>query len=155
MSDEAPAGPKKKILIVDDQPEVCSLVQKVLARVGYEVLTAWTGEDAIELIKKTPVDLVIVDKNLPRMHGGEVIVQARRLLPQVAVILITAFPEPFSLPPERLDGYLAKPFKSLKTIEEAVASALESSEAARRRFELRDRLNQVVAELKPGAKKRI
>ena len=145
----------KRILIVDDQPEVCSLVQKVLERAGYEVLTAWTGEDALELMKQQPVDLLIVDKNLPRMHGGEVIVHARKLLPQVAVILITAFPEPFSLPPERLDGYLAKPFKSLKAIEEAVAQAIENGEAARRRFELRDRLNQVVAELKPGTKKRI
>jgi CheY-like chemotaxis protein len=145
----------KRILIVDDQPEVCSLVQKVLQRVNYEVLTAWTGEDAVELMKKEPIDLLIVDKNLPRMHGGEVIIHARKLQPNIAVILITAFPEPFSLPPERLDGYLAKPFKNLKAIEEAVVSALESSEAARRRFELRDRLNQVVAELKPGAKKRV
>lgn len=152
MSD---ASAKRRILVVDDQPEVCSLVQKVLQRGNYEVLTAWSGEDAVALLRKQPVDLIIVDKNLPRMHGGEVIVQARKLQPNIAVILITAFPEPFSLPPERLDGYLAKPFKSLKTIEEAVAAALESSEAARRRFELRDRLNQVVATLQPGAKKRI
>lgn len=145
----------KRILVVDDQPEVCSLVRKVLERLSYEVLTAFTGEDALEVMKKEQIDLLIVDKNLPRMHGGEVIIHARKLQPNVAVILITAFPEPFSLPPERLDGYLAKPFKSLKTIEEAVAAALESSEAARRRFELRDRLNQVVAELKPGAKKRL
>lgn len=148
------AGPKK-VLVVDDAPEVCSLVGKVLTRAGYQVTSAPSGEDALELIRRQPVDLIIVDKNLPRMHGGEVIVQARKLLPQVAVILITAFPEPFSLPPERLDGYLAKPFKSLKTIEEAVVQALESSEAARRRFELRDRLTQVVAELTPGAKRRI
>jgi len=99
--------------------------------------------------------VIIVDKNLPRMHGGEVIVHARKKLPKVAVILMTAFPEPFSLPPERLDGYLAKPFKSLKSIDEAVAAALESSEAARGRFELRDRLSQVVAELKPGPKKHV
>ncbi len=145
----------KRILIVDDQPEVCSLVRKVLERLSYEVLTAFSGEEAVDLMKNETVDLLIVDKNLPRMHGGEVIVHARKLQPNVAVILITAFPEPFSLPPERLDGYLAKPFKSLKTIEEAVSAALESSEAARRRFELRDRLNQVVAELKPGAKKRL
>ena len=146
---------RKRILIVDDQPEVCTLVEKVLERVGYDVLTAWSGEDAVELLRKQHVDLIIVDKNLPRMHGGEVIIQARKLLPAVAVILITAFPEPFALPPERLDGYLAKPFKSLKAIEEAVAQALESSEAARRRFELRDRLNQVVATLQTGAKKRL
>ena len=152
---DVPAKPKR-ILVVDDQPEVCSLLKKVLERSSYEVVTAWTGEAAIELMRGgVQIDVMIVDKNLPRMHGGEVIVQARKLQPTVAVILITAFPEPFSLPPERLDGYLAKPFKNLKAIEEAVAQALESSEAARRRFELRDRLTQVVQTLQPGAKKRI
>src|SRR4051812_10703379 len=146
----------KRILVVDDEPEVCNLVKKVLERGGrYLVFTAATGEDGLALLAREPIDLMIVDKNLPRMHGGEVIVHARKKLPQLAVILITAFPEPFSLPPERLDGYLAKPFKSLKAIEEAVTAALESSDAAKRRFELRDRFNQGVAELKPGVKKRI
>jgi CheY-like chemotaxis protein len=145
----------RRILVVDDAPEVLDLLKKVLGRAGYEVETAGTGEEGLERLAQHPVDLIIVDKNLPRMHGGEVITQARRILPQVAVILITAFPEPFSLPPERLDGYLAKPFKSLKAIEEAVSAALESSLAAKRRWELRDRLNQVVAELRPGTKKRL
>jgi CheY-like chemotaxis protein len=147
-------GPRR-ILVIDDEPEVCSLLRKVLERGGYQVQTSGTGEEGLELLAKEPVDLIIVDKNLPRMHGGEVIVQARKKQPEVAVILITAFPEPFSLPPERLDGYLAKPFKSLKAIEEAVAQAIESSEAAHRRHVLRDKLNQVVSELTPGAKRRV
>ncbi len=145
---------KARILVVDDQPEVLELVKKVLVRAGYEIETAGTGEDALELLKQRPADLLMVDKNLPHMHGGEVIIEARRLLPHLAVILITAHPEPFSMPPERLDGYLAKPFKSLKAIEDAVVAALESSQAAKRRWELRDKLTQVVADLKPGAKKR-
>ena len=144
----------RRVLVVDDEPAVNDLVSKVLVRAGYTVRTCETGEDALEQLRREPAELIIVDKNLPRMHGGEVIIHARKMLPHVAVILITAFPEPFALPPERLDGYLAKPFKSLKAIEEAAAQALDSSEAARRRFELRDRLNQVVAELTPGAKKR-
>jgi CheY-like chemotaxis protein len=144
-----------KILVIDDQVEVCELLRKVLARSGHQVVTAGSGEEGLELLENDPVDLLIVDKNLPRMHGGEVIVRARKLLPQIAVILITAFPEPFSLPPERLDGYLAKPFKSLKSIEEAVGAALEASSAARRRLELRGRLSQAVADLAPRAKKRI
>src|SRR5205814_9162177 len=114
----------KRILVIDDQPEVCSLLKKVLEREGrYQVVTAFTGEDGLAALAKEPIDLMIVDKNLPRMHGGEVIVHARKKLPQLAVILITAFPEPFSLPPERLDGYLAKPFKNLKAIEDAVPAA--------------------------------
>ncbi|MBK7860836.1 MAG: response regulator [Archangiaceae bacterium] len=148
-------GEAKRILVIDDEPEVCSLLRKVLERAGYQVHTCGTGEDGLLQLAKQPVDLMVVDKNLPRMHGGEVIVQARKRCPELAVILITAFPEPFSLPPERLDGYLAKPFKSLKHIEEAVAAALEASEAAHRRHVLRDRLNQVVADLKPGNKKRL
>jgi CheY-like chemotaxis protein len=145
---------QKRILVIDDEATVCELLVKVLSRAGYQVDTAGTGEDGLLLMQRHSFDLAIVDKNLPRMHGGEVIVQARRLQPHVAVILITAFPEPFSLPPERLDGYLAKPFKSLKAVEEAVAAAIEASGAARRRLELRSRLTQVVAELKPGAKRR-
>ena len=144
----------KRILVIDDDVEINELVAKVLVRAGYEVRAATTGEDGLVMLNTFPADLLIVDKNLPRMHGGEVIVQARRRFPFVAVILITAFPEPFALGPERLNGYLAKPFKSLKAIEEAVIAALDSAEDLRRREELKVRLSQVVAELTPGPKKR-
>ncbi len=144
----------KRVLVIDDDVEINELVAKVLVRAGYEVRTAATGEDGLVVLDTFTADLIIVDKNLPRMHGGEVIVEARRRFPSLAVILITAFPEPFALGPERLNGYLAKPFKSLKAIEEAVLAALDSAEELRRREELKVRLSQVVAELTPGAKKR-
>jgi two-component system NtrC family response regulator len=144
----------KRVLVIDDDAEINELVAKVLVRAGYEVRTADTGEDGLVVLDTFAADLMIVDKNLPRMHGGEVIVQARRRFPFVAVILITAFPEPFAMGPERLNGYLAKPFKSLKAIEDAVIAALDSAEDLRRREELKVRLSQVVAELTPGAKKR-
>ena len=144
----------KRVLVIDDEPQIIELLSKVLVRAGYQVRTAATGEDGLALLEQFPADLLIVDKNLPRMHGGEVIVQARRRDPFLAVILITAFPEPFALGPERLNGYLGKPFKSLKAIEDAVVAALDSAEELRRRDELKSRLSQVVAELTPGAKKR-
>lgn len=144
----------KRILVIDDDLEINELVGKVLVRAGYQVKTATNGEDGLALLSEFPADLLIVDKNLPRMHGAEVIREARIRMPFVAVILITAFPEPFSLGQERLNGYLGKPFKSLKAIEDAVAQALDSADEIRRREELRTRLSQVVAELTPGAKKR-
>ena len=144
----------KRILVIDDDIEINELVAKVLVRAGYDVRTTTTGEDGLAILDTFTADLMIVDKHLPRMHGGEVIVQARRRFPGVAVILITAFPEPFAMGPERLNGYLAKPFKSLKAIEEAVLAALDSAEDLRKREELRVRLSQVVAELTPGPKKR-
>lgn len=144
----------KKILVIDDDVEINQLVAKVLLRAGHDVRTAATGEEGLLLLEAFAADLMIVDKNLPGMHGGEVIARARRRFPFVAVILITAFPEPFAMGPERLNGYLAKPFKSLKAIEEAVVAALDSAEDLRRREELKIRLSQVVAELTPGPKKR-
>ena len=144
----------KRILVIDDDLEINELVGKVLVRAGYQVKTATNGEDGLALLNEFPADLMIVDKNLPRMHGAEVIREARIRMPFVAIILITAFPEPFSLGQERLNGYLGKPFKSLKAIEEAVAQALDSADEIRRREELKTRLSQVVAELTPGAKKR-
>ena len=147
-------APAKRILVIDDDVEINDLVGKVLVRAGYQVKTANNGEDGLVVLDEFQPDLLIVDKNLPRMHGAEVIREARKRMPFVSVILITAFPEPFSLGQERLNGYLGKPFKSLKAIEDAVTQALDSAEDIRRREELKTRLSQVVAELTPGAKKR-
>ena len=142
-----------KILVIDDEPEVLELVAKVLVRAGHEVDLAPDGEQGLERLPVFVPDLLIVDKMLPQMHGGEVIARARAQRPDLAVIMITAFPEPLALGPERLDAYLPKPFKTLGAIEEAVRSALESAAAARKRNELKERLSQVMAELAPMRKK--
>lgn len=143
-----------RVLVIDDAPEVRELIAKVLARAGHEVSVAGSGEEALAWLDGHPADVALVDKNLPHMHGSEVVARARARQPELAVVLMSAHPEPFALPPERLDGYLAKPFKSLKAIEEAVTSALDSAAAARKRSELRERLSQVVADLAPGGRKR-
>ena len=144
-----------KILVIDDDQAICDLLAKVLGRKGYEVKTALTGELGLAAIETYEPELMIVDKMLPEMHGSEVIALARQKRPFLGVILITAFPEPFSLGPDRLDAYLAKPFKNLKLIEETVQKALESAAEAKRRDELKSKLAQVVADLTPGAKRRV
>lgn len=144
-----------KVLVIDDEPSVTQLVGKVLARKGYQTKLCISGEEGLAALAEFQPDVLICDKNLPQMHGSEVITKARKVLPFLAVILMTAHPEPFSLGPERLQGYLAKPFRNIDVITDAVASAVEAIEATRRREELRARLSQVVAELTPGAKKRL
>ncbi len=144
----------KRILVIDDDVGVNELLGRVLVRAGYLVRTASNGEDGLANLGEFPADLLIVDKNLPRMHGAEVIREARSRFPYLAVILITAYPEPFALGPERLNGYLGKPFKTLKAIEDAVSQALDSAEDSRRRDAPKNRISQVMAELTPGAKKR-
>lgn len=143
----------ERILAVDDEEAVVLLLHRVLTRVGYTVLTAATGEEAIAVLEKEPVDLLLVDKSLPRMSGFEVISIARSRQPDLAVAMITAHPEPFTAAQERLDGYLAKPFKNLGAIEEMVRNALEARANAKARAELKARLERVVAELSPVARR--
>jgi two-component system response regulator AtoC len=137
----------ERILAVDDEEAVVLLLQRVLTRAGFTVLTAFTGEDALEVLEKEPVDLLLIDKSLPRMSGFEVIALARGRHPDLAVAMITAHPEPFTAAQERLDGYLAKPFKNFGAIEEMVKNALEARANAKSRAELKARLEKVVAEL--------
>lgn len=143
-----------RIVIIDDEPEVCELLSRVLTRAGYEVRCALSGEEGLGSIRAGEIDCLVVDKQLPGMHGGEVAAEARRRIPGLPVVLITAHPEPFSLGVERPDVCLAKPFKSLQAIEDAVVLALESGASMGPLSELRQRLTQVVAEIAPGRKKR-
>lgn len=136
------------MLIVDDDAEVCSLLGKVLVRAGYDVLTATTGEAGLEALKAGPVGCLVVDKLLPRLGGLEVMAEARRLHPGLPVVLVTAHPEPFVLGDERPDAVLAKPFKDLAAVEEAVQAALAPRSPARL-AELRERVAAVVAEISP------
>lgn len=139
---------KKSVLAVDDEPAVTLLISRVLTRAGYEVRTAGSAEEALGMIEVSAPDLMIVDKNLPRMHGIELLRTVRAKLPHLPVIMITAAPETIAGSPERIDGYLAKPFKSLDALRDAVAEAFERSRAAREREALQRKLNEVVAQLR-------
>ncbi|HSN60917.1 MAG TPA: response regulator transcription factor [Ferruginibacter sp.] len=62
----------KKILIADDEPDILEIIQFNLQQEGYEVVTAKTGDDAIEKAKQTKPDLIILDIMMPGKNGMEV-----------------------------------------------------------------------------------
>ncbi len=62
----------KKILIVDDEPDVTFLVKEMLGREGFKVVEANNGEEAISKIEKEKPDLVLLDIMMPEMNGWEV-----------------------------------------------------------------------------------
>jgi DNA-binding response OmpR family regulator len=65
---------RKKILMIDDEEELCSLVKKGLESVGdYEVHTALNGKDGIHLAEKTRPDLILLDLMMPGMDGFQVL----------------------------------------------------------------------------------
>ena len=144
-----------RIVVIDDEAEVCELIGKVLIRAGHEVLVAGSGEAGLVLLEAHEVHCLVVDKLLPKMNGLEVVSAVRRRWPAVAIVLVTAHPEPFNLDAERPEVVLAKPFKNLAAVEDAVREALETHAAARGPLtNLKERVAAVVAEMTTGRRKR-
>lgn len=106
---------KTKILIVDDAGPVVVLCVNVLQALGYAVKGANRGETAVELLRKEPFDLMVLDYKMPGMTGFEVFQQTRTLHPGMAVVLVTGHGTPEIINEATRMGFsaiLLKPFTS-------------------------------------------
>ena len=106
---------KRKILIVDDAGPVVVLCVNVLQALGYAVKGANRGETALELMRKEPFDLMVLDYKMPGMTGFEVFQEARVLHPNMAVVLVTGHGTPEIINEANRMGFnaiLLKPFTS-------------------------------------------
>lgn len=82
----------RTILVVDDEPEILSLITDFLDDEGYTVLNAVNGMDALEnVLPKKQVDLILSDINMPVMKGFDLLNRVRELYPAVKRVLITAY----------------------------------------------------------------
>lgn len=104
--------PKPRILHVDDDPDVRLLMAGSLQEFGYDVLTAGTVNEALQLAKETAFDLCILDVRLPDGTGIELCQQLRGLQANVPIVYYTAYADDHSQQ-EALsvcgDAYLRKP----------------------------------------------
>jgi CheY-like chemotaxis protein len=80
---------RPRILIVDDAGEVVVLCVNMLQALGYAVKGASRPDAALDLVRKEPFDLMIVDYRMPDMSGFEVFEQARALQPDLGFMLLT------------------------------------------------------------------
>ncbi|MBL7208783.1 MAG: response regulator [Dehalococcoidia bacterium] len=83
---------KKPILIVDDEAIVRESIRDWLKDAGYQVATAESGEEALEMIKKQDFSAMILDVRLPGITGIKVLKEVKALKPQIKSIVITAYP---------------------------------------------------------------
>lgn len=145
-----------RVVVIDDEPEVRELLGKVLLRAGFEVQTAASGDAGLKLFETGTFDCLMVDKLMPGMGGLEVAAEVRRRWPSVAIVLVTAHPEPFNLEAERPEAVLAKPFKNLETVVNTVNEALEALRTSRNDTltNLKERVAAVVAEISPNRRRR-
>ena len=86
------AKPSHKILIVDDDPEIVTMLSLRLGRRGYDVKTASDGHRAVEIAKRERPDLILLDVMMPRMDGYEVCTKLRAdgRSAHIPVIMLTA-----------------------------------------------------------------
>ncbi|MBI4849730.1 MAG: sigma-54-dependent Fis family transcriptional regulator [Nitrospirae bacterium] len=80
-----------KILVVDDEAGILHSFKKVLGRHDYDVVTASSGEEALEKVNREQPDLVIMDVNMPGRDGIETLNELKSLHPSLSVIIMTAY----------------------------------------------------------------
>ena len=110
----------EKILIVDDDADIVRIVSTMLAGQGWQVLSAYSGEDALRVVAAERPDLVLLDIMMPRMNGIEVLREARRIVPGMRVIMTTAFGDVGSCLESRDLGaceYINKPFETTELLD--------------------------------------
>ncbi len=130
------------ILIVDDEEVLQDVLSTLLRREGLPTISAMTGEDALEIMEREEIDLVLLDLMLPGMSGREVLRQIRQRDPEQVVVVITAYSSIESAIGAMRDGafhYIPKPFKN----EEVLVTVRKGLEQRRLRHENRSLRQQL------------
>ncbi|MBN1134243.1 MAG: response regulator [Methanosarcinaceae archaeon] len=106
----------KKIMVVDDEPDTVDLVKLVLETEGYEILVAYSGQEALDMIKINRPDLVLLDIMMPQMDGWMVRkkIVGNEETKDIPVVMLTAKAQPI----DKMIGlhvigvidYITKPF---------------------------------------------
>ncbi|MFP4110098.1 MAG: response regulator [Desulfovermiculus sp.] len=114
--EKAPAGGNETVLLVDDEELILEITREYLTQWGYTVLTAFSGESALELFKTKhqDIDLIIMDLGMPGMGGERCLEALRALQPEVKVIVASGYgTHKIALHPEKFGaaGFLGKPYR--------------------------------------------
>lgn len=80
-----------KIFVIDDDPDICSLLKRFLSRYGFEVLESHSGKKALNILETFVPDLVMADFRLEDMDGKTLLVKVKEKYPRVPVIIITGY----------------------------------------------------------------
>jgi len=108
---------KKRILIVDDEPDLVEFVKIRLEANNYETITAVDGEEAIAAVKKEKPDLIVLDILLPKMNGYEVCTRLKNdpECASIPVLMLTAKAQENDIllaKKSGADAYISKPFEA-------------------------------------------
>ena len=120
------------ILIVDDELSMREFLVILLEKAGYTTLSAANGKNALQILEKERVDLVISDIRMPSMGGLDLLAAAKKIDSNLPVIMITAYASPEDAVAAMKNGaydYITKPFK-LDEIRNVIAGAISRAQPA-------------------------
>jgi DNA-binding response OmpR family regulator len=103
----------RRMLIVDDQLDICGCLEDYFSARGFAVVSAFSGEQALQTLEHQPPDVVLLDILLPGLSGLEVLKRIRQLCPTAKVIMVTALDQGELRAEARrcgACGYITKPF---------------------------------------------
>jgi DNA-binding NtrC family response regulator len=133
-----------RILVVDDERDICRALEFLLSREGYKVATAYSGQDALKKIEAEEFDLVITDLKMEGITGMEVLERAINLRPSLIVVIMTAFGTVESAVEAMKKGardYIVKPFIN-EDVKMTVKRLLEHKKVLMENIVLRQQLSQ-------------
>jgi CheY-like chemotaxis protein len=124
-----PASGKETILLVDDEQTMLVVATKQIEKLGYHVLAAETGEQALAIFKEKhrEIDLVILDLIMPQMGGGEVFDMMKGIDPTAKVLLSSGFSmdgEAMKVLARGCRGFIQKPF-SMQSLSDSIHNILD------------------------------
>lgn len=107
------------ILVVDDEEMLRKVIHKILTKEGYDVHLASSGTEALEILSREEIDLVITDVKMPEMDGFDLLKQMKENYPKLGIIVMTAFGDAYTVRDALMlgaDEYITKPFKSYEIV---------------------------------------
>lgn len=105
------------ILVVDDEPMMRDLLEKILLRDGYQVLTAADGVEALKMLAIEPVSIILSDLKMPNMDGFDLLRAVKKEYAHLGMVIMTSFGDTYTVKDALLlgaDEYITKPFKSFE-----------------------------------------
>jgi PAS domain S-box-containing protein len=109
-----------KILVIDDDPLVRSLLKQVLKKRGHSVMEAGNGQEGVRIFRERDIDLVITDHGMPVMNGLDAAFRIKKQKPDTPVLLITGWQtetDPAFQKPSGIDEFITKPFDLEKLLD--------------------------------------
>jgi two-component system phosphate regulon sensor histidine kinase PhoR len=130
---------QERILVVEDDPDVLDLCQRILTTEGYRVETARMGQEALDRIRQQPFDLLLTDIKMPGMNGLETAQAAKEIDPGIICVTMTGYSTmetAIKALKLGIDEFVIKPFAP-EELSMAVAKALEKERLRKENIRLR------------------